>query len=87
MGSKINFPIKAPTRQMLYPLSYRGINNGGPDVSTLLTVLVNFGRAVKIETLQEKEIAQRGRSLESIKSSRSTLPSGAPWFQRILYDR
>jgi hypothetical protein len=53
----------------------------------LLTVLVNFGRAVKIETLQEKEIAQRGRSLESIKSSRSTLPSGAPWFQRILYDR
>ena len=25
MGSKHAFPIKAPTRQMLYPLSYRGI--------------------------------------------------------------
>ena len=25
MGSTDDFPIKAPTRQMLYPLSYRGI--------------------------------------------------------------
>ena len=24
MGSDRTFPIKAPTRQMLYPLSYRG---------------------------------------------------------------
>ena len=28
MGSR-RFPIKAPTRQMLYPLSYRGINVNG----------------------------------------------------------
>ena len=28
-GFQIAFPIKAPTRQMLYPLSYRGINVNG----------------------------------------------------------
>jgi hypothetical protein len=40
--SSNHFPIKAPTRQMLYPLSYRGIDEPLPwDVSTRLTVLVN----------------------------------------------
>jgi hypothetical protein len=29
MGSPDVFPIKAPTRQMLYPLSYRGMNFNG----------------------------------------------------------
>ena len=28
-GFQIAFPIKAPTRQMLYPLSYEGINVNG----------------------------------------------------------
>jgi hypothetical protein len=35
------FPIKAPTRQMLYPLSYRGINSMAARMLTPVVDLVN----------------------------------------------
>ena len=40
MGSQL-FPIKAPTRQMLYPLSYRGINSMAARMLTPVVDLVN----------------------------------------------
>ena len=43
MGSQNDFPIKAPTRQMLYPLSYRGIYCNGSGMLTPVTDLVNRG--------------------------------------------
>jgi len=56
MGSR-SFPIKAPTRQMLYPLSYRGIAFNGRGMLTPVVDLVNHGHSSKNH---EKEIAREG---------------------------
>src|SRR5688572_3707480 len=46
MGSR-SFPIKAPTRQMLYPLSYRGIAFNGRGMLTPVVDVVNHGHSSK----------------------------------------
>ena len=55
MGSDHTFPIKAPTRQMLYPLSYRGTFKA-QHVSTSKTDV----NRVKAAQIKQKEIAHAG---------------------------
>ena len=57
MGSTDDFPIKAPTRQMLYPLSYRGTFQKLWHVSTSKS---DVNRANNVQKLNKKEIAPTG---------------------------
>lgn len=55
MGSTTTFPIKAPTRQMLYPLSYRGTFKA-LHVSTSKTDV----NRCRLTLITQKEIAREG---------------------------
>ena len=67
MGSTITFPIKAPTRQMLYPLSYRGtfkaehVSISKTDVNRDASAdAMGSSRGVFTLVAKQKEIARRG---------------------------
>ena len=66
-GFRPHFPIKAPTRQMLYPLSYRGTFKKQWHVSTSKSDVKRDATGLSVEfcagRYTQKEIARRGRSL------------------------
>ena len=89
-----NFPIKAPTRQMLYPLSYRGALPMSRDVSMLTAIRVNRTQMGEADfhsvVSKSKRPTYKGRSLWSVKLARSELKPREDvvrWFLRKPCDR